>query len=237
MSEAIAQFLQTIGLSKYMDVFAENEIDLEAAAYLSEDDLKELGLPMGPRRKLAAAIARLENAVGSAQDAPEPTRTATGVERRQLTLIFCDLVGSTALASTLDPEDLRELMGRYQDAVASCVARYDGHVAKYLGDGVLAYFGWPQAYEDQAERAARSSLDAVAAVGQLVVRDGVSLAARAGIATGQVVVGDLLAKLRRTRRQSPARRRTLQRGCRISLRRATSSLTPPRDACWRPPSC
>ena len=195
MTESIAQFLQAIGLAKYEDVFGANEIDLEAAAYLSEDDLKELGLPMGPRRKFAAAIARLENAIGSAQEAPEPTRTATGAERRQLTLMFCDLVGSTSLASTLDPEDLRELMGRYQDAVASCVARYEGHVAKYLGDGVLAYFGWPQAYEDQAERAVRSSMDAVAAVGRLEFRDGLPLAARAGIATGQVVVGDLLGEV------------------------------------------
>jgi len=165
------------------------------AAYLSEADLKELGLPMGPRRKCAAAIARLENAIGSAQEAPEPTRTATGAERRQLTLMFCDLVGSTSLASKLDPEDHRELMGCYQDAVASCVTRYEGHVAKYLGDGMLAYFGWPQAYEDQAERAVWSSLDAVATVGRLEVRDGVSLAARAGIATGHVVVGDLLGEV------------------------------------------
>ncbi|MHA1563818.1 MAG: AAA family ATPase, partial [Alphaproteobacteria bacterium] len=111
------------------------------------------------------------------------------------TVMFCDLVGSTELSRKLDPEDLRELMARYQDAVAAQVARYEGHIAKYLGDGVLAYFGWPVAFEDQAERAVRAGLDAVAAVAGLKCKDGKALSARVGIATGQVVVGDLVGVL------------------------------------------
>ncbi len=116
---------------------------------------------------------------------------ASDAERRQLTVMFCDLVGSTQLSQELDPEDLREVMRRYQDAVSGAVARYGGHVAKFLGDGVLAYFGWPQAYEDQAERAVRTGLDAVAAVQTVRLGERI-LRARIGIATGQVVVGDLV---------------------------------------------
>ena len=195
----IHQLLEELGLGKYADVFAENEIDLEAARYLSDDDLKELGLPMGPRLKFAAAIGRLAQA--TLNQGPGEGETATPkdqpseAERRQLTVMFCDLVGSTELSRKLDPEDLRELMARYQDAVAAKVTRYEGHIAKYLGDGILAYFGWPLAYEDQAERAVRAGLDAVAAVAGMRRQDGDTLSARVGIATGQVVVGDLVGVL------------------------------------------
>ena len=129
------------------------------------------------------------------------TRTDTGAgqhsraieaERRQLTVMFCDLVGSTALSRQLDPEDLRDVMRRYQDAVAGSIARYDGYLAKFMGDGVLAYFGWPQAFEDQTERAVRAGLDAVRAVAEIRLEDGSKFEARVGIATGQVVVGDLI---------------------------------------------
>jgi class 3 adenylate cyclase len=122
---------------------------------------------------------------GAAAEAPE-------AERRQLTVVFVDLVGSTELSHRLDPEDLREVMRRYQDAVAGCIARYDGYLAKFLGDGVLAYFGWPQAYEDQAERAVRSGLDAVAAMAGIEQENGTQLRARVGIATGEVVIGDII---------------------------------------------
>jgi class 3 adenylate cyclase len=128
--------------------------------------------------------------------ATQPTEGASPrapeAERRQLTVMFVDLVGSTALSSRLDPEDLREVMRRYQDAVAGAVTRYGGHVAKYLGDGVLAYFGWPRAHEDQAERAVRAGLDAVAVVSGLKLDGDIELNARAGIATGEVVIGDLV---------------------------------------------
>ncbi|MFP6749376.1 MAG: adenylate/guanylate cyclase domain-containing protein, partial [Alphaproteobacteria bacterium] len=135
---------------------------------ITDDDLKELGLPLGPRRRILMATRTAQAAT------PEPAGRGQGeaapaseAERRQLTVMFCDLVGSTALSQQLDPEDLRDIMRAYQDAVSGAIVRYGGHVAKYLGDGVLAYFGWPQAYEDQAERAVRSGLDAVAAVGEL----------------------------------------------------------------------
>jgi class 3 adenylate cyclase/predicted ATPase len=113
-------------------------------------------------------------------------------ERRHLTVLFVDLVGSTELSRRLDPEDLRDVMRRYQDAVADCIARYDGHLAKFLGDGVLAYFGWPQAYEDQTERAVRSGLDAVAAIAGIEIQSGSMLRGRVGIATGEVVIGDII---------------------------------------------
>ncbi len=189
MTGDIQRWLDSLGLAKYGEVFAENEIDFGVLTHLDEDDLKDLGLPMGPRKKLLAAIAELET---SAPAAAGPDMVAREAERRQLTVMFVDLVGSTALSERLDPEDLRDVMRRYQDAVAGAVTSYAGHVAKYLGDGVLAYFGWPQAHEDQAERAVRAGLDAVAAVSGLKLQDGVELEARAGIATGQVVIGDLV---------------------------------------------
>src|SRR5262249_13058482 len=120
-----------------------------------------------------------------------PTIARTDAERRQLSVMFCDLVGSTALASQLDPEDLREVIGAYHKCVAETIGRYDGFVAKYMGDGVLAYFGYPQAHEDDAERAVRAGLGLIDAVGHLDVNS-VKLQARVGIATGLVVVGDLI---------------------------------------------
>jgi predicted ATPase/class 3 adenylate cyclase len=199
MAEEIGGWLQDLGLGKYVDAFVENEITLDELPALTEDDLKELGLPMGPRRRVLMAIDALK---GSPRDtvvaadagevlSPEPA-TAAPVERRQLTVLFCDLVGSTELSARLDPEDLREVMRRYQDTVAGVVARFEGHVAKLLGDGVLAFFGWPRAYEDQAERAVRSGLAAVEAVTNLKTEGGQALEARVGIATGQVVIGDIV---------------------------------------------
>jgi hypothetical protein len=128
--------------------------------------------------------------------APEPVSVSgafrsVGAERRQLTVMFCDLVGSTALASRLDPEDLREVIGAYHRAVADMVGRFDGFVAKYMGDGVLIYFGYPQAHEDDAERGVRAGLAVIEAVDRLDVKS-VKLQARVGIATGLVIVGDLI---------------------------------------------
>lgn len=204
MTSDIGQWLKELDLGKYVEVFAENDVDLEVMGELSDTELKELGVSLGHRKKLLKAIGQPAESPDAAaapvpvaaavSPAPEsrPADSRAEAERRQLTVMFCDLVGSTALSQQLDPEDLRELMRRYQDAVAGAVTRYGGHVAKYLGDGVLAYFGWPQAYEDQAERAVRAGLDAVTAVAAVRTADDRALAARAGIASGEVVVGDLV---------------------------------------------
>ncbi len=194
MARDIGKWLVDLGLGKYADAFAENEIDFNTLPHVTEEDLREIGIALGPRRKLLAAIVELVDSdqPETADERSDERSTGAEAERRQLTVMFVDMVGSTALSADLDPEDLREVMRRYQDAVAGAVTRYGGYVAKYLGDGVLAYFGWPQAHEDQAERAVRAGLDAVVAVGALNLDGGVALRARAGIATGNVVVGDLV---------------------------------------------
>ncbi|MFQ5955672.1 MAG: adenylate/guanylate cyclase domain-containing protein, partial [Kiloniellales bacterium] len=194
MAGDVREWLEGFGLDKYAEAFVENGVDLRALPHLSEDDLKELGVLLGHRRILLAAIASFQDQESARQDqepASEPLSRGEA-ERRQLTVMFCDLVGSTELSARLDPEDLREVMRRYQDTVAGLVARFEGHVAKFLGDGVLAFFGWPRAYEDQAERAVRSGMAAVEAVANLKTEDGQELEARVGIATGQVVIGDIV---------------------------------------------
>jgi len=197
----VRQWLEALELGKYAGLFAENDIDFDVLTELADDDLKELGLSLGHRKKLLKAINNLAgggepapiSGPTTAQPAAPPTSAISAeAERRQLTVMFCDLVGSTALSQRLDPEDLRDLMRLYQDAVAGAVTRYGGHVAKFLGDGVLAYFGWPQAYEDQAERAVHAGLDAVRAVQAVHRQAGEHLASRVGIASGEVVVGDLV---------------------------------------------
>jgi len=187
----IRQWLDGLGLSQYADIFEANDFDLDLIRDVGDADLKDLGVTsMGHRKLLLRSIEGLGAGQASVDDRADTAQRPA--ERRQLTVMFCDLVGSTALSRQLDPEDLRDVMRRYQDVVAGAVTRYGGHVAKYLGDGVLAYFGWPQAYEDQAERAVRAGLDAVASVQDVEGPDGHALAARVGIATGQVVVGDLV---------------------------------------------
>jgi class 3 adenylate cyclase len=195
VSRGIDQWLKGLGLGRYAEAFADNEIDLHALPHITEEDLKEVGVALGARRKLLAAIAELGDLdePSTADETSDQRSAGAEAERRQLTVMFCDLVGSTALSQRLDPEVLRDVLRSYQDVVVAAVARYEGHVAKFLGDGVLAYFGWPQAYEDQAERAVRAGLDAVAAVGGVKLDGGERLRARVGIATGQVVVGDLSA--------------------------------------------
>jgi class 3 adenylate cyclase len=189
MAGEIREWLEGIGLAKYAKAFAENEIDFEVLRHLGEGDLRELGLPMGPRKKLLAAIAEL--------DAPAPApipvdaHTREG-ERRQLTVMIVDLVGSTELSGCLDPEEMHEVLRRYQDAVTGAVARYQGHVAKFMGDGVIVYFGYPKAHEDEAERSVRAGLNIVDGIAALEPAAGAPLACRIGIATGQVVVGHLI---------------------------------------------
>ena len=189
----IEEWLRTVGLEKYIPLFAEHEITLEVLPHLTEADLDRLGLPLGPRRLLTVGIQGLAPAPARAAVEPADTRKEhrTGslrVERRQLTVMFCDLVGSTALAERLDPEELRGLMQAYRTACGGVVARYDGHVAQYLGDGLMVYFGWPRAHEDDAERSVRAALEMVQTVTGLPA--GEPLQIRIGLATGEVVVGE-----------------------------------------------
>src|SRR5215471_11002174 len=192
----IGGWLRGLGLERYEQAFRENEIDLRVLPELTADDLKELGVSaIGHRRLLLKAIADLAAGAGRAAaevPAASPVNATAEAERRQLTVMFCDLVGSTALSTRFDPEDLREEIRAYQNAVSGVVARYDGFVAKYMGDGVLAYFGYPRAHEDDAERAVRAGLEIAAAVTSLETRGTERLAVRIGIATGLVVVGDLV---------------------------------------------
>ena len=189
--QQIAEWLEKLGMSEYAQRFAENDIDIAVLRHLTDQDLKEIGVSLGHRRKMLAAIARLpvptEHRCSLHATEPKPQDTA---ERRQVTVMFSDLVGSTALSARMDPEDLREVISAYQKCVAETVSRFGGFVAKYMGDGVLVYFGYPQAHEDDAERAVRAGLELIAAVNAL--KTGHSLQTRVGIATGLVVVGDLI---------------------------------------------
>ena len=190
----IAAWLQGLGLERYAPAFRGHEIDWDALSKLSADDLRDLGMVLGGhRRRLLEAIAALDaKAVAtSATAAARYTPARAEAERRQLTVMFCDLVGSTELSARLDPEDLREVIAAYHRAVADVVRGLDGFVAKYMGDGVLVYFGYPNAHEDDAERAVRAGLACIDAVRRLDVKV-VKLQARVGVATGLVVVGDLI---------------------------------------------
>jgi class 3 adenylate cyclase len=195
----IVVWLRSLGLEKYEAAFRENEISERVLPSLTAEDLKELGVTaLGHRRILLDAIAALRNdASGKAPSVDAGTTSSTPsphpedcAERRQVTVMFSDLVGSTALSARMDPEDLREVISAYQKCVAETVGRFGGFVAKYMGDGVLIYFGYPEAHEDDAERAVRAGLELVAAVGGLKTH--APLRTRVGIATGLVVVGDLI---------------------------------------------
>jgi class 3 adenylate cyclase/tetratricopeptide (TPR) repeat protein len=189
MNSAIADWLKANDLEVYLQIFVENQVDLKTLAVLTESDLKELGLPFGPRKRILSAIAELKSqaSLGPTKTA-EPVATALLGERRQLTVMFCDLVGSVALSACLDPEELRELIQTYRKACGDVVSRYEGYVAQYLGDGLMIYFGWPMAHEDDAERGVRSALEIVQAV--KTIRAAKPLAVRIGLATGPVVVGE-----------------------------------------------
>ncbi|HSA82192.1 MAG TPA: adenylate/guanylate cyclase domain-containing protein [Geminicoccaceae bacterium] len=197
----VGDWLRSLGLERYEQVFRDNEIDLDLLPNLTADDLKDLGVALvGHRRRLLDAIAALRVEAEASEPAlpvDAPTRTApAGIrsdpERRQLTVLFSDLVGSTALSAKLDPEEMSAIIRAYQNAVAGEITRFEGHIAKYMGDGVLAYFGWPMAHEDDPERAVRAALALADAVGELATPGVGPLAARVGIATGLVVVGELI---------------------------------------------
>jgi class 3 adenylate cyclase/tetratricopeptide (TPR) repeat protein len=188
----IAEWLASIGLGEYAQRFSENAIDLSVVSDLTEQDLKDLGVLLGHRRKMLRAIGELQAPI---LVPPEPTSKPvprTDAERRQLTVMFCDLVGSSELSVRLDPEDLRRVIGAYHSCIKEIIGRYQGMIARYMGDGVLAYFGYPQAHEDDAEQATRAGLALVEAVTGLKTDIGTELHVRVGIATGTVIVGDLI---------------------------------------------
>ena len=191
MTQTLAEWLRANDLAEFEAVFRENQVDLRTLEILTELDLKELGLPFGPRKRILSAIAELKRQVVLSRAAVETRATDAPLgERRQLTVMFCDLVGSTALSTVLDPEELRELIQTYRKACGEVVIRYDGYVAQYLGDGLKIYFGWPKAHEDAAERGVRSALEIVRTV--KAIRAAQPLAVRIGLTTGTVVVGDAL---------------------------------------------
>jgi class 3 adenylate cyclase len=189
--QQIADWLEKLGMSEYAQRFAENGIDFSVLRHLTDQDLKDIGILLRHRRKMLAAIAEV---AGAEQTSLQPALTASKpqdtAERRQVTVMFSDLVGSTALSARMDPEDLREVISAYQTCVAETVQRFGGFVAKYMGDGVLVYFGYPQAHEDDAERAVKAGLELIQAVSGLKAK--AALQTRVGIATGLVVVGDLI---------------------------------------------
>jgi class 3 adenylate cyclase/predicted ATPase len=187
--QQIADWLEKLGMSEYEQRFAENGIGFAALRHLTDQDLKDIGVLLGHRRIMLAAIQELGSSAAAQPVTAELKRQDTA-ERRQVTVMFSDLVGSTALSARMDPEDLREVISAYQKCVAETVQRFGGFVAKYMGDGVLIYFGYPQAHEDDAERAVRGGLAVIEAVGRISSVE--PLQTRIGIGTGVVVVGDLV---------------------------------------------
>lgn len=200
----IQSWLSDLGLGKFASAFADAEVEFSDLVKLTDDDLKEIGLPVGPRRRVSSAIAAMKRGpnAGSIADSdfsadstaasPSSSNIPSGAERRHLTVMFVDLVGSTEMAARLDAEDMRNVITGYQNTVAGVVSRYEGFVAKFMGDGVLCYFGWPRANEDDAERAVRAGLAIIDSVRTTKAPDGTFLATRIGVATGVVIVGDLI---------------------------------------------
>ncbi len=192
----ILELLARLGLERYSSAFESNDVDLATLPYLTDDDLASLGLSLGHRRKLMAAIKELSGSpksIASNEFSVASTTRVDKAERRQLTVMFCDLVGSTKLSAELDPEDLRFIMRQYQEAASNSIKAHDGFVAKLLGDGILVYFGFPKAKENDCERAVRAGLEVIEAVNQIRTNTNTirSLQVRIGIATGLVVVGEM----------------------------------------------
>jgi class 3 adenylate cyclase len=192
---SVREWLASLGLSEYADRFAEHRIDFSILGDLTDRDLKEeLGVVLlGDRRRLLRAIAKLAGATSATPQLPAEFDSSPRdeAERRHLTVMICDLVGSTALSARLDPEDMRVVIDAYHAACARITRTYDGFLAEFRGDGILAYFGYPIAHEDDAERTVRAGLDIIATVARLETRAAEPLAVRIGIATGVVVIGDL----------------------------------------------
>jgi class 3 adenylate cyclase len=218
-------------MAEYTQRFAYNDIDIAVLPDLTDQHLKDLGVSLGHRLKMLRAIRELVgNTPVTAQLPLVPeSKPQDAAERRQITVMFCDLVGSTALSARLDPEDMREIIGAYHRCCADLIAKAGGFVAKYMGDGVLAYFGYPQAHEHDAERAVRAGLAFVEAVPKLATATGSPLGVRVGIATGLVVVGDLVGSGEPRSAASSARRPIWRRARRGSPIRIRSSSPTARD--------
>jgi class 3 adenylate cyclase/predicted ATPase len=195
MMTNLQRWLEEIGLPQYANLFSNNDIDWEILPDLTEHDLEKLGVSLGHRKKLIKAIQarcdslQVPNRTDDPRSRPAETQSA---ERRHLTVLFCDLVGSTSLSARLDPEDFRKILFEFQRCCSEAIRRYDGHIARLMGDGVLAYFGFPSAHEDDAERAVKAALEIVESLPALVVPATGKLEVRIGIASGLVVVGDLI---------------------------------------------
>ena len=185
-------WLRGHGLEQYADTFETNDIDLDILGELSEHDLEQLGLSLGNRRRLLKAIAGAAATSTPSKPSASEAAESSDAERRQVTVLFADMVGSTALSGKVDPELLGGLLRRYQDVAAGAIGRYGGFVAKFMGDGVLAYFGFPRAFEDAAERAIRAAISVVAEAGEIELPDNTRVQTRIGIATGLVVVGEII---------------------------------------------
>ena len=188
--QQIADWLKSLGLGEYAQRFAQNRIDASVLRDLTDQDLEKIGIPLGHRKKMLRAIAELGVAALATPQAPTGLNRQDTAERRRLTVMLCDLVGSTALSARLDPEDMRAVIDAYHAACARIVLTYEGFLAEFRGDGILAYFGYPRAHEDDAERTVRAGLEIIAAVAGLETRAAEPLAVRIGVATGLVVVGN-----------------------------------------------
>ncbi len=204
MANSVTKWLEQLGLGHYATAFAENDIDWELLPELDQETLIHIGITSaGHRLRIIKAAKSIQadsggvtQSVGSAVESPDPPASRGEAERRQLTVMFCDLVGSTAFSTQLDPEDLRDVITSFQDKCRKAIQRYEGFIARYMGDGMLVYFGYPQAHEDDAERAVRAGLAIVRSMAELNAGIGklheVVLAVRVGVATGSVVVGDIV---------------------------------------------
>src|SRR3954452_4470854 len=188
---AVGSWLRNLGLGQYEPAFLANAIDSDVLPELTEADFEKMGIPLGDRKRLMKAIGAIGAPSSARAAAKADAPDAQGAERRHLSVMICDLVGSTALSARLDPEDMNAVMDAYHAACARITRSYDGFLADFRGDGILAYFGYPIAHEDDPERTVRAALDIIAAVARLETRAGEPLAVRIGIATGMVVVGDL----------------------------------------------
>jgi hypothetical protein len=227
----VASWLRSLGLERYEAAFRENDVSVAVLGHLTAEDLKEIGVAaVGHRRQLLVAITKLREA---APQAVRPTddhlASLSAGERRQLTVMFCDLVGSTALSEKLDPEELRSLLHAYRILCGDVIARYDGFAARYVGDGILTYFGWPWAHEDDAERAVRAALEIAHTVKQASSTEHLSV--HIGIATGPVVVGEPAGAGGGTQRWRWAARPIWRRVCK-DWPPATRLSSPPRPVDW-----
>ena len=233
--QQVADWLERLGLGQYAQRFAENDISFSVLPDLTDQDLKEIGVLARSSAPTAASDSRTHQPRERGSESPAAPAAASAApqdtaERRQVTVMFSDLVGSTALSARMDPEDLREVISAYQKCVAETVQRFGGFVAKYMGDGVLVYFGYPQAHEDDAERAVRAGLELIAGGGRVEVQllhFKPALASRPGL----VVVGDLIGSGAAQEQRSSARRRTSRHDCRASPSRTRSSSPRARESC------